>query len=122
VQTFGVGAECVSKILASTDQRVVQLDRAVVPWFLGFLGSLLLFLIGQGAMAIWWASEINTRIANVEGISKARDTLPERVARLETIASNVSDRLARIDTKLDRLIDRASRTSDLKQAGLPKAF
>jgi hypothetical protein len=64
----------VNKILASTDQRVVQLDRAVV---LGFVGSLLPFLIGQGAMAIWWASEVNTRIANVEGISKARDTLPE---------------------------------------------
>lgn len=75
----------------------------------------LIFTIAmQGAIGIWWASDITSRLIRVEAsenshtnqveaLVKLQDSRYERIVRLEEKLASQSEALARIEKKLDSL-------------------
>lgn len=65
--------------------------------------ALILTLLAQSAGAIWWASSVNSRIAQLE--SRVSVTESIRVDMIETkqLARITAERLRRIEDKLDEM-------------------
>lgn len=70
--------------------------------------ALIVTIFIQSAAVIWWASAMQTRLANVENRLSAYSQSEPRIVRLEQIAVTQSSALVRIENKLDRVIERES--------------
>lgn len=65
----------------------------------------IVYLVASGVAALWWASDISTRLKTAEGNIAAQGTADARITRLETLVVHVDKQLDRIETKLDRRAD-----------------
>lgn len=65
-----------------------------------FAAPVALYLIGQTITALWWASDINTRVGNLE-----KTTVTDgRIARLEVAVNNLSDANRDLKTSINDLV------------------
>lgn len=69
----------------------------------GWLGpATLIYVISASFGAIWWASDLSTRLQEVERKEAADGETDKRLTRVETILINLDKQLDKIDAKLDR--------------------
>lgn len=66
--------------------------------------ALLLVLIVQLGTGIWFISEINTRVTNLETVIGAQVDTRDRVIRMEVQMDGISGTVKSIDGKVERLI------------------
>lgn len=52
--------------------------------------------------AIWWASDLSSRLAEAESKMHGAGLTAERLARVETLLLGLDKQIDRIDAKLDR--------------------
>lgn len=62
--------------------------------------ALILAIVGQTAMGVWWASNISTRVDNLEKANGASVILTEKVIRLEEQVKNTNRLLSEIKDEL----------------------
>lgn len=65
--------------------------------------ALVIFLTGQMGAGIWWASNINNRVATIEVQMKDSVTSDRRLLVIETVLPDLKTLLASIDNRLRRL-------------------
>ena len=69
--------------------------------------TILLFMAGQSAAAIWWASNITSRVKHLEqqGKEDHEDTkdLPQRMARLETLMETNAKATAKVSDDIQTM-------------------
>lgn len=63
--------------------------------------ALIVTLIAQAGMFIWWASSMDARVAAIEARLVTLEDSRERLIRLEAAAAHQSDTLNRIAQRLD---------------------
>lgn len=62
----------------------------------------LIYVISASFGAIWWASDLSTRLQEVEKKAAGDLATDQRLTRVETILLSVDKQLDKIDAKLDR--------------------
>ncbi len=67
--------------------------------------SLIISLLIQAGALIWWASDLSTRVEQIEEDQKSYSDMPERITRVETQVEGNREYLQRIEGKLDRVIE-----------------
>ena len=79
-------------------KREWHLDRRVT------LGLIVALLVHAGT-SIWWASDLTTRVKQIEQDQRGASQVPQRMTRVETQVDGVREDLQRIERKLDRIIE-----------------
>jgi hypothetical protein len=88
--------------MADESQQEWHLDKRVPV-------ALILTLIGQMTVAIWWAASINTRLANVETQMTAAAARSEEVDRI------VAGQTTQIAVLVERIVAQSDRVAGLTQ-------
>jgi len=68
--------------------------------------ALIIAILFQTGVFIWLIAKLDSRVEVLEKTSEVRNTLPERVTRLETIVEQLPRTLERIERKLDTKLDK----------------
>lgn len=71
--------------------------------------ALITTMIVQTGAIVWWAGNINNRVAQLEQDAPDSLRIVERVARVETHIETMKDYLRRIEVKLDRVAETKNR-------------
>ncbi len=67
--------------------------------------ALIVTIIVQTAGIVWWAANVDTRLAVIEKTDAAQGGYADRLTRLESAKEDVSRRLDRIEVKIDRILE-----------------
>lgn len=62
--------------------------------------ALIAAVVGQAAVAFWWAAQMDARLSHVEAIQRATPNQSERIVRVEVGMEAIKERLAEIKTLL----------------------
>lgn len=84
--------------MTDEQRREWHLDRKVTV-------GLIIALIMHAATSIWWASDLTSRVKQMEQDQREAADMPERITRVETQVEGNREYLQRIEGKLDRVIE-----------------
>ena len=68
--------------------------------------SLILALLVNAGATVWFAAQLDQRVAHLEDEQVRDAETPERMARVETQVEALGESLSRIERKIDRAIEK----------------
>ena len=84
--------------MTEEQRREWHLDRKVTV-------GLIVALVMHAGTSIWWASDLTSRVKQIEQDQREASDMPERITRVETQVEGNREYLKRIEDKLDRVIE-----------------